>query len=164
MKFNLTPEQARAEWVKALRSGEYRQTTGDLCNTDRDHDGPTVQAEIGYCCLGVACDVFMKREPQFTAQWEIVANDDGKDHGVRSFVLPGTLDNPEHSILPEVVREWLGLARHDGQYDVNIVCPIGTPAEDCEGYNTLTEMNDDSGADFNDIADLIENPPKGFLT
>ena len=34
--------------VEALRSEEYTQTTGTLHNLD------------GYCCLGVACDVFLK--------------------------------------------------------------------------------------------------------
>lgn len=34
-------------WIKALRSGEYQQTTKRL------------QDEIGYCCLGVACKVLI---------------------------------------------------------------------------------------------------------
>jgi len=34
-----------AEWVAALRSGKYQQTQGTLT------DG------VGFCCLGVACDV-----------------------------------------------------------------------------------------------------------
>jgi len=33
------------KWVRALRSGEYKQTTGKL----RD--------EFGFCCLGVLCDL-----------------------------------------------------------------------------------------------------------
>lgn len=35
----------RKRWVAALRSGEYRQTRGEL----RD--------AAGFCCLGVACDI-----------------------------------------------------------------------------------------------------------
>ena len=35
----------RKKWVKALRSGEYKQTSGVL----RDGDE--------FCCLGVACDI-----------------------------------------------------------------------------------------------------------
>jgi hypothetical protein len=35
------------EWVKALRSGRYKQTTGVLCKLDSG----------GYCCLGVAARV-----------------------------------------------------------------------------------------------------------
>ena len=34
-----------AEWVAALRSGKYSQTTG------------TLRDEVGFCCLGVACDL-----------------------------------------------------------------------------------------------------------
>ncbi len=34
-------KQLRDKWVAALRSGEYQQTTGELCSGDR------------YCCLGV---------------------------------------------------------------------------------------------------------------
>jgi len=44
-----TKEQIRA-WVSALRSAEYSQTKGRLQN------------ESGYCCLGVACDIFIPDE------------------------------------------------------------------------------------------------------
>jgi len=37
------------KWVLALRSGEYSQTKG------------TLQDEQGYCCLGVACDIFIPK-------------------------------------------------------------------------------------------------------
>ena len=35
----------RQEWVTALRSGDYQQTTSVL------------RSQAGYCCLGVACDI-----------------------------------------------------------------------------------------------------------
>lgn len=38
------------KWCKALRSGEYDQITGQLEN------------EAGYCCLGVACDIFIDKK------------------------------------------------------------------------------------------------------
>ena len=41
----LTAKEWRRKWVEALRSGEYRQTSGVL----RDRDG--------FCCLGVLCDL-----------------------------------------------------------------------------------------------------------
>ena len=34
------------QWVKALRSGKYKQTRGQL------------RGKRGYCCLGVLCDVY----------------------------------------------------------------------------------------------------------
>jgi hypothetical protein len=40
--------KAAKKWVKALRSGKYKQTQGCL------YDG------YGYCCLGVACELAKK--------------------------------------------------------------------------------------------------------
>lgn len=36
-------------WVKALRSGKYRQGTGTLCRQ--------VRPRVEFCCLGVACAI-----------------------------------------------------------------------------------------------------------
>ena len=41
-------------WVEALRSGEYKQTTGALRQLDMDSALPC------YCCLGVLCDLAVK--------------------------------------------------------------------------------------------------------
>ena len=35
----------KGRWVKALRSGEYKQCQGEM------HNG------VGFCCMGVVCDV-----------------------------------------------------------------------------------------------------------
>lgn len=43
-------KMARADWVRALRSGEYGQTTGYLELTIGNSTRP-----VGFCCLGVAC-------------------------------------------------------------------------------------------------------------
>lgn len=43
-----TREQAFKHWVKALRSGEYKQIQGLL------------KDDSGFCCLGVLCDLAMK--------------------------------------------------------------------------------------------------------
>lgn len=42
--------KVKRKWVKALRSGKYKQGTGMLKVT-RDNDEPL------YCCLGVLCEV-----------------------------------------------------------------------------------------------------------
>jgi len=44
----LNREQFR-KWIKALKSGRYKQTTGTL--NDKD----------GYCCLGVACKILIPK-------------------------------------------------------------------------------------------------------
>lgn len=42
------PKKVKAKWLAALRSGDYKQTTGTLCDpADRVGDNPA------FCCLGV---------------------------------------------------------------------------------------------------------------
>ena len=48
-------------WLKALRSNEYVQTTGFLHRTTT-----TPFSKIGWCCLGVACDVYQKKVGDLT--------------------------------------------------------------------------------------------------
>lgn len=43
-------KELKAKWVAALRSGEYKQGRGALCNTD-------CNGNKSYCCLGVLADV-----------------------------------------------------------------------------------------------------------
>lgn len=43
----------KEKWVKALRSGEYEQTTGQL-RYDPSFSG---RRNPSYCCLGVLCEV-----------------------------------------------------------------------------------------------------------
>lgn len=43
------------KWVKALRSGKYKQTTGTL--REEDYDCVTQETELRYCCLGVLADI-----------------------------------------------------------------------------------------------------------
>jgi hypothetical protein len=73
-------------WVKALRSGEYRQGHGYLHNEDGE-----------MCCLGVLCDVAVKQgiipAPELTASYDVYAYD----------------DNEDIHYLPESVRTWAGL-------------------------------------------------------
>lgn len=44
------PGAGRKMWIKALRSGKYKQARRTLLDPKRN----------SYCCLGVACDVFSK--------------------------------------------------------------------------------------------------------
>lgn len=79
----MNPE-IKAQWVAALRSGEYEQGTGRL------HRGDT------FCCLGVLCDLAIKAGApgveEFRRPTEIVSTYNGLQ-----LILPGS------------VREWAGL-------------------------------------------------------
>ena len=47
--------EIKTKWLKALRSGIYKQVTGEL------------HSEKGYCCLEVLCDVF---DPTNSYDWK----------------------------------------------------------------------------------------------
>ena len=83
---NLTPEQARARLVEALRSGKYVQARASLRSVDGER----------YCCLGVACDLYREHA---LADW------------TREIAFWHFLG--EEHVLPERVRSWLGF-KHDG--------------------------------------------------
>ena len=122
----LNPEQARAKLVGALRSEEYKQTSGAL----RDADG--------YCCLGVACDLYRKTEDP-ERDWVLV--------DAKSVIDQDKLD--EHweflntnDLLPQEVMEWLGFATRKGDLH--------------DGRSALSTLND-QGEGFEYIADVIED-------
>jgi hypothetical protein len=75
-------------WVKALRSGKYKQGAGSLRQTDK---GTGVRA---YCCLGVLCDVTKR---QTGGAWT--------DDGTEQFVVAG---ERRGGALPEAVAEYAG--------------------------------------------------------
>jgi len=103
-------EEVKDKWVKALRSGEYKQGKNRL----EDKQG-------NYCCLGVLC---------------VLAQKEG--------VKIDLLSNPEQIIgvnigdQPEV-RRWASIKQMSGSY----------------GPSSLVRDND-SGATFPEIADIIE--------
>lgn len=117
-------------WIKALRSGEYEQTTGQL----RD--------DKGFCCLGVACDLYAAEHPD--AKWNRdVDEDDCVEHTILN----------EAAVLPTVVRAWLGLKGATGEF---VTC--ATPYQS----DALAARND-NGATFAQVADLIEREPEGLF-
>jgi len=63
-------KKVKTKWLKALRSGEYKQTTSAL----RD--------DRGYCCMGVLCDVHAK---EFNRKWN---KDEGYSYFQSCVVLP----------------------------------------------------------------------------
>lgn len=87
----LTPHknaEAVKKWVKALRSGEYKQGKNYLKNIDRT-----------FCCLGVACAI-------------------AKKEGIidKNFVLIDKGDLSNNSELIKV-KNWLGLRTGRGEFD-----------------------------------------------
>lgn len=70
----------KQRWLDALRSGEYKQTTGNL------------QDSNGFCCLGVLCDLHAQER---STKWVRL---------IDIYELYG-----EIQLLPLSVQEWAGL-------------------------------------------------------
>ena len=135
-------------WVKALRSGDYKQTQGILQRTERGRDGEAV----GFCCLGVLCDLAVKAgiveavdmpEPD-TGEKGVVGYPDTGEKGVVGYRLGGDESIPSIGSLPYEVQQWAGLTDPDEGNDPMI-----------DGM-TLSYYNDGEGYDFKRIASLIE--------
>jgi hypothetical protein len=82
-----TREQVYRLWIKALRSGHYRQTEGQLRKTKNFSSEHTSYA---YCCLGVLQDLAVK---DGGAPW---ATQYGEDHGDMPYGEDG---EPKKNIL-----------------------------------------------------------------
>jgi hypothetical protein len=134
----MNPE-IKAQWLTALRSGEFRQAR-QLLRTPE-----------GYCCLGVLCEL-AARAGAIPEVEEFVPGDDDMYYGYGLGYRYGTQDDDSETSLPGKVMEWAGLDV-EMSYDDNTwygpevrIRAIGT---------TLSALNDE-GNDFNVIADVIE--------
>lgn len=138
---DLNKENIR-KWVDALRSGKYTQTTGRLAD------------KVGFCCLGVACEV-------------------AADNGVA--ISKTNLDDSNMTVeydgsageLPDKVCEWLGFSDEgDHEYSPSHYSDPPLPTKEHGNYSAVT-WNDEAKASFAQIADLIEanylaDPPSGL--
>jgi len=103
------------KWVEALESGEFEQTQVSL----KDEDG--------YCCLGVACDIYRRETGDGEWVW---------DEDFNSYAFVTEEDRPNAAVLPESVRKWLGAS--------SAAVRIGS-------WSAI-DMNDELGYDFKGIA------------
>ena len=69
------------KWVEALRSGDYQQAKGILCKEDE------ISGDFYYCCLGVACDIFVEGDWVQHEGWDVWGIDPYEE-----FVIPSHVD------------------------------------------------------------------------
>lgn len=119
-------------WVEVLKSGEYKQAEAFLHTTQENR----------FCCLGVACELFMQENP------DLLKRELFEDENAFSYYVDTVSGEAHNDVLPEVVQHWLGLGSPSGMY----------------GYsgNSLTNAND-TGATFEQIAEIIESEPEGLF-
>ena len=123
------------KWVKALRSGKFKQGRGTLKHY-------TKNGQAKHCCLGVLCELYnkqMKKSKKKTLVEKTCDNDSDFSHGYARF-------GGKKEDLPKEVMKWAGIKDSIGKfYDESDL--IGEPC--------LADMND-CGTKFKTIADIIE--------
>lgn len=124
----------KAQWVAALRSGEYRQGRHVLHNVD----------ENTYCCLGVLCDLAVKAGVMSPGrrEWNSSVGGDMEVYGVA-----GDRAAQGAVTLPVEVITWAGLE------DSNPAVYV----EDEDGDEYLAELNDGYEYSFEQLAALVED-------
>ena len=107
----MTPKQL---WIKALRSGKYKQTTLKLLRED------------GSCCaLGVACLVYEEHVKPLT----------------KKLVADFYTFSPYDNILPSEVQEWLGC---DGGCNLNGQPPVYSLNDDGKTFEEIADILENS--------------------
>lgn len=147
----------KAEWVRRLRSGEKKQVKGTLCAVNPKGE------RVGYCCLGVLTEIaeeqgvvesvqpysdnednslvfYTGKDPQAPKAINVYSKDGEYSHTLH-------VEEFESGGLPKAVLEWADFPDRLGYLGL---------AEDDGGFSTLSRLNDSGAADFNKIADLIE--------
>ena len=118
---------AKAMWLTALRSGDYKQGKGALNKNGK------------FCCLGVLCEISTE-----VLELKINTLNEMSDCACPD-CSSKTLYDGKGSYLPAIVAAWAG---------VDTMGAI--PSKDGSGtFGNLTEMND-KGKTFEEIAQIIE--------
>ena len=124
------------EWVKALRSGKYKQGDSYLCQI--------TSKGKKHCCLGVLTEMYQAE--QKAKKKKALPAKVGKIYADASFDVV-KYGNGECAAgeLPVAVKRWAGMEGRLGEFDV-----------ESDGYfGSLSHMND-SGCSFKKIANFIE--------
>lgn len=145
-------------WIAKLRSGEYTQTNGFLQNTVDRLDRP-----VGYCCLGVLCEIAVEDGILSKETWDTgsIAYGTEEDFGVGEYQM---------SFLPSSSAEYFGRNAAAANVDVtNVYFDVTDVQEkldmqDVSSYDrfgdkivlSASTLNDHHKFTFNDIADLLE--------
>lgn len=113
------------EWVDALRSGDYLQGVGALRRRGE------------FCCLGVACDLLVKKG---------VLEERLSGSGTTMYGHTGDQLSWAMGTLPSSALDFLG-----GSFRMRVMVPgIVIPL-------SLVVLNDDEGRSFDEIATVLEN-------
>jgi len=128
-------------WTAALRSGEYGQATGVLVEIN-----PADGEKVGYCCLGVLCDLAVKAGVPISVDGPTLCEADDPDD---EEYWNGVEYDSSDALLPDSVMKWAGLRSDDGKL-------FGSGDGFYGNENDTLAARNDGGASFAEIAELID--------
>lgn len=146
MKTFKIPAQLKADWIAALRSGEYKQCKETLVRgLDDGHPAPP-----RFCCLGVLQMVAdgQIEKPSLGGSLNLPTVGWYKSHGIEPNL---GLDSPSSRSFSQLTE--------DDQFSIHGSCPIG---DDTGSVQSLSYINDELDYDFNSIADIIEQSAEAY--
>ena len=124
---------SRRKGIKAMNENARAWVTALRSGEYKQGKGALHPTKNTYCCLGVACELYRQANG---GKWQ----NDGD----------GLTFQNDAKVLPLRVRIWLGLNFPAGAYPQGGV------------YASLAAQND-SGATFSELADVIESEPAGLF-
>lgn len=135
-------KEVAKKWVKALRSGKYKQGKGYLKKFNSKN-------KPRHCCLGVLCELYndtMKKNHKKTLETRSITKYDSLDGDQEVFTFDGF-----DTLLPIEVRRWAGIKNDMGTFTYTEKDTYGT----FKITESLADLND-TGKKFSTIADIIE--------
>lgn len=123
--------KVKAEWIQALRSGNYSQGPGRLVRRDEG------SGKESYCCLGVLCEISPVVKKVYLANTSV------------AFESVENAWDLEGCSVPEAASHWSGLPGGTGG-----ALPFTTRLGDVV---SLPALNDFYGLNFDQIVDIIDN-------
>lgn len=134
------------KWVKALRSGKYKQGKTAL----------KVETKTGlrHCCLGVLCELYQQdRKKKHAQQMPTMVRDFSADFHAGIQPVKKVFAFGAHkftTVVPPAVQKWAGLADAAGEVSGETKIVNG------KRFTSLAELND-AGVGFKRIASVIED-------
>jgi hypothetical protein len=130
------------KWVKALRSGKYKQGEGFLKEYNKKN-------QARYCCLGVLCELYNESMKKNHKKSLKITTREHTDYGTEGNGY--VVFNNQGQSLPSAVKKWAGIKDETGEFVYQQEDRYGRFGE----YQNLSMLND-TGHKFSTIADIIE--------
>ena len=136
-------KEVMVKWVKALRSGKFKQGQGTLKQFNK-------KGQEQHCCLGVLCELYnetMKKNKKKMLSETVCDNDRDFSYGYSRF-------GGKKEDLPKEVKDWSGIKNSLGKFKTPTDIADKSHWYD-DGEICLADLND-LGKKFKTIANIIE--------